>query len=330
MSIDSELQALAAPLSSDQPCGEDLEDTQLLSSFDSFRLFGQTTALPQIEWRDVKGRSLEALGKSKDLRLLAHYAAAALRVDGWPAFLGAVGVAAGWLKGNWDQVYPRITDDAILRKNALNCLADRMAVIDGVRRTPFIVNRQIGAFSLRDVEIAAGQLQPGEADTAPATQDQITAAMTAATLEELQSFDSTLTPAIDGLKQIDSAMRDAGGSVAAPDFDALLSPLARIQKLIRDQLALRTPEAGTAAAGATGPGGSTTVAVGNIKSRQDAIRVLDAVAAFFRQNEPSSPVPLFVERAKRLVGRDFLEVLQDVAPDGVASARAAGGVTEGS
>ena len=64
------------------------------------------------------------------------------------------------------------------------------------------------------------------------------------------------------------------------------------------------------------------VAVGAIKSRQDAIRALDAVAEFFRRNEPSSPIPLFCERAKRLVSKNFLEVLADVAPDAV---RGAGG-----
>ena len=58
--------------------------------------------------------------------------------------------------------------------------------------------------------------------------------------------------------------------------------------------------------------------VGAIRSRQDAIRALDAVAEFFRRNEPSSPVPLFLERAKRLVSKSFLEVLADIAPEALA------------
>jgi type VI secretion system protein ImpA len=66
-----------------------------------------------------------------------------------------------------------------------------------------------------------------------------------------------------------------------------------------------------------------------VKSRQDAIRALDAVAAYFRQTEPSSPIPLFLDRAKRLVSKDFLEVLADIAPDALAQARAAGGIKEG-
>ena len=69
------------------------------------------------------------------------------------------------------------------------------------------------------------------------------------------------------------------------------------------------------------------VNMGAIKSRQDALRALDSISLFFRQTEPSSPIPLFLERAKRLIGKDFLEILADVAPDGVATARSAGGLT---
>jgi len=65
------------------------------------------------------------------------------------------------------------------------------------------------------------------------------------------------------------------------------------------------------------------------ESRQDAIRALDAAAEFFRRNEPSSPIPMFLERAKRLVSKDFLEVLADIAPDAVAQARVAGGLRDG-
>ena len=54
------------------------------------------------------------------------------------------------------------------------------------------------------------------------------------------------------------------------------------------------------------------------------IRALDAVAAFFSKNEPSSPVPLLVERAKRLVAKDFLDVLADIAPEGFEQAKSRG------
>ena len=103
--------------------------------------------------------------------------------------------------------------------------------------------------------------------------------------------------------------------------------------VLRAQIAVH-PDAGGAAdavAGETiaqGNGSEATIAVGSIRSRQDAIRALEAAAEFFRRNEPSSPVPLFVDRAKRLISKDFLEVLADVAPDALPQARSAGGLKD--
>ena len=101
-----------------------------------------------------------------------------------------------------------------------------------------------------------------------------------------------------------------------------------MNRVLRAQLAMRAAAADGADGVRVRSGRAGAVAVGAIKSRQDAIRALDAVAEFFRRNEPSSPIPLFLERAKRLVSKDFLEVLADIAPEAVPQARAAGGLAQ--
>jgi type VI secretion system protein ImpA len=107
----------------------------------------------------------------------------------------------------------------------------------------------------------------------------------------------------------------------------LSAQLAKADRVLRAQLATRQP-AGDGVDAAELDGGGGVQAVGRIRSREDAIRALDAVAEFFRRNEPSSPVPMFIERAKRLVSKSFLEVLADIAPDGLAQARVIGGVSD--
>ena len=326
MSLSDQLQKLSRPLSDDNPCGENLEDTQLLASFDSYRLFGATTPLgTEIDWREMRDKSLEALDKSHDLRLLAHYAAASARLEGWMGFLGSIGVAASWSRANWDAMFPRIDEDAILRKNALSCLSDRMAILDGLRRASIVEHKQLGKVTLRDVELAAGEVQPTAADTSPVSDSQITAVMTATELPPLQELATGLATAIADLGAIETQMRDVGGSDSTPDFDPLKLMLSRVRKLVDAQLAARGVGAATAGGDAAEAAGG---AVGAIKSRADAMRAMEAIATFFKQTEPSSPVPLFLERARRLVGKNFLEVLSDVAPDGVTTARAAGGIKD--
>ena len=331
MNVRSEGEVLLHPISVDHPCGQNLEDTPLLASFDTFRLFGQATPLdPAPEWGEIRDTASEALQKSKDLRLLAHLATAVLRTDGLPAFADTVTVAAEWLGRYWNQVYPLVDEDAILRRSALNCFADQMAVIDGLRRTPLVDSRQHGRFSLRDFDIASGQLQPGPAETRP-DEARINAAFATMPLEDLTRMQQSAAAALAALHRIDSLMRDGGGPGAAPNFDGLSAQLGRIDRILRVQLAARPNGNADAPAEPVADAGPIAAAAvsGPIRSREEAIRALDAVADFFRRSEPSSPIPLFLERAKRLVSKDFLEVLADIAPDALAQARAAGGLRDG-
>jgi type VI secretion system protein ImpA len=321
-----EIETLTQPVSADAPCGVDLEDTQLLAGFDAYRLFGSGIPLPaDTDWRQIRDKSLAALAESHDLRLLAHLAAALVRIEGLITFSKVITVADRWLGGNWDQVFPRIDEDAVLRRNALNSFADRMAIVDAVRRTPVVSHRQLGSFSLRDLELAQGQLTPTEADVKAPNLAQIQATLAGSPPGDLADLSGALQSAMGSLRNIVVTMQTRSGFESAPDFDALLRPLSRIDKLLTDHSPSTAANEPVASGSEEAPAMSTG-SVTDIKSRQDAIRALDAVSAFFRAHEPSSPVPLFIERAKRLVSKTFLEVLEDIAPEGVSQAKLIGGI----
>jgi len=327
--IDSE--ALIRPLGEDAPCGKDLEDTQEMAAIDAFRVFGQSTALkPETDWRAIKDASLEALGICKDFRLLAHLAAASLRLDGIQCFTDALGVAARWLENFFDPVYPRVDSDAVLRKNALGYFADRMAVVDALRRVPLVSNRQLGAFSLRRIELATGNLKPGPEDGAePPTESQITGAFAASPQQDLVQLAVTLTCGLESLKSIEATMVARQGVQAAPSMGPLTQTLSRMHEIVTSHIHAAASETAQEQGGVEGEAAATAAAVpGRIRSRDDAIRSLEAVSEFFRRAEPSSPVPLFVDRAKRLIARDFLEVLAELAPDSVADVKRVGGIRE--
>jgi len=333
MTDSSQFAELRQPLSSAAPCGENLEDSHLLASFDAYRLFGQSVPLnPAPAWRDIESKSRAALEQSKDFRLLAHFGAAVLRTEGLPAFLDTLSVAAHWLNEYWPQVYPLVDDDAILRKNAINSFADRMAIVDGVRRLPILRHAVLGTFTLRDFEIATGQVAKPEGEEVP-EESAIRAVLAASPAADLTALQSSVIAALEALKAIETKMREEGGSEAAPTFDPLVTQLVQLQRVLTDGLSghpgatTEAPVAGNGAAPTTGAAANSG-SLGAINSRQDAIRALDAVANYFRTNEPSSPIPLFIERAKRLVAKDFLEVLADIAPDAVSTARSAGGLRD--
>jgi type VI secretion system protein ImpA len=335
-------QALLQPISPDQPCGVNPDDSIALSALDALRLFGQSRspeappdpegeekelskARPALEWDRIRSDALDALDKSKDLRLLAYLGTALLRTDGLPAFASTLTTASQWLESYWPQVYPALDEDAIARRNALNCFADPMAVVDRVWRLPLVTSRQHGRYGLRDIDIARGQAAPGPLEAKP-DDAAIAAAFGELSTEELTALDSSVSAGSAALTSIDAKMRSEGGPDVAPDFGPLVTQFAKLSRFLREQLAQRAALSGDGDAASAD--GQTGFRGGVINSRQDAIRALDAVAEYFRRSEPSSPIPLFVDRAKRLVAKDFLEVLADIAPDALSVARSAGGLKD--
>ena len=56
-----------------------------------------------------------------------------------------------------------------------------------------------------------------------------------------------------------------------------------------------------------------------IRSREDAVRELERVCAWLERHEPANPAPLLIRRAQRLLQMGFIDILRDLAPEGMSS-----------
>jgi type VI secretion system protein ImpA len=65
---------------------------------------------------------------------------------------------------------------------------------------------------------------------------------------------------------------------------------------------------------------------GSIRNRTDVIATLDRICEYYARAEPSSPIPLLLQRAKRLVNMDFMGIVRDLTPSGVSEAEIIGGI----
>ncbi len=54
-------------------------------------------------------------------------------------------------------------------------------------------------------------------------------------------------------------------------------------------------------------------------SRADALSLLDAAASYYRAAEPSSPIPMLLDRARPLLGQDFMALVRSMLPARVLS-----------
>ena len=46
--------------------------------------------------------------------------------------------------------------------------------------------------------------------------------------------------------------------------------------------------------------------------------MLDKICEYYEQYEPTSPVPIFMKRAKKLVTMNFVDLMKDLAPEAMA------------
>ena len=126
---------------------------------------------------------------------------------------------------------------------------------------------------------------------------------------------------------IDAALmaNEQVGPTQVPDLSALPKVLEAAHQVLTEQLVRR----GVDVPGVEGaaPGAPQPIA-GEVNTREDVIRVLDKACDYFSRHEPSSPVPLLLRRAKRLVSKGFMDIIQDIAPDGVNQIKAIAGTEE--
>jgi type VI secretion system protein ImpA len=165
-------------------------------------------------------------------------------------------------------------------------------------------------------------------------------------LNDLHQRATVLKNACDSVRAIENAVTEAVGVSRAPSLQPVEDLLTKMSRLLGGYLERRgfsevteeapveeeSPqfEAGELLSDVVGvseePVAAAPMPVSDeVSSRDDVIRLLDKICDYYSEHEPSSPVPLLLNRAKRVAKMTFLELLRDLAPGGLDQAEALGG-----
>jgi type VI secretion system protein ImpA len=87
-----------------------------------------------------------------------------------------------------------------------------------------------------------------------------------------------------------------------------------------------TPGSAAPAGGAGGGRGGGVALPGAINNQNDVRNTLDRLMQYYAKFEPSSPVPVLLARAKRLVGADFMTIIKELAPEGEGNVNLIAGI----
>lgn len=341
-------QALASPHG---PCGEDLIFSADFDEIQNARRFDDPS-LAQGEWvTDVKEadwarvvRVCEGVlaNKSKDLRVAAWMTEACCKLEGLDGLAKGYTLLGRLCVTFWDDIHPQPEDGDIgQRIGVLDWLVNKTARL--ILETP-LTNSARGSFSSIDQEAARTtakniERNPGMADeflrTASVTQEQFEAALK----------DTPKRYFVDGMRSAEhlkSAVKslqtelDMKMGEYSPAFSQTFEALDDVYRFFArhaGDAGIKQQEQGAGDAQGNnaalsgdrsepGIGGeSSDVAGGPIRSRGQAIRQLQEIAAFFRRTEPHSPVAYLAEKAAKWGTMPLHEWLRTVVKDDSALLR---------
>jgi type VI secretion system protein ImpA len=256
---------------------------------------------------------------------------------------GVVGYSLGvrlarqLLDSQWEAVHPVLDPsdgDATMRVNALRELCDRNGVLLPLRSVTLLSVPSLGNFCFRELSAAADAARSGSSDAAHSKAE---AALNNCDSNHLQQLVAALQNGLDDLRGIESRVTDKLGSQQQTlRFEELTTLLEQMHRLLAARVSAREAGANQAAEAAASAeegvdmnmdgltlqanAASALKASGplQIRSRGDVQRTLDLLCAYYERNEPSSPVPILLKRARRLSEMSFLEIVRDLTPAGTA------------
>ncbi|TRO13544.1 type VI secretion system protein TssA [Ectopseudomonas mendocina] len=327
-----ETSLLLAAVSDTSPCGEDLEyDSDFLQlERDALgrpeRSMGDAIqAAEPPEWRQLEQACHGLLQRSKDLRITHYLLQSRLALRGVEGLADSLELILELLSRYWPEIHPQLDadddNDPTVRINTLSGLTCETNL--GLLRNAVLVrSRVFGNITLRAALNAAG-LHPASSESLSV--EELGGALQDADSESLQLTRDALGRALQSLDAIERLVSEQVGSAQGVELSALQQPLKLALQVLGDSPAGANvgnhPADTSAPAEASMQPASAHAAMrvsGEIANRDDVLKSLERILIYYARHEPSSPLPVLLNRARSLVNADFATIVRNLIPDGMS------------
>ena len=330
---------LLEPIPGASPSGEDLSFSAEFDAINELRRQDDAsldqgewqTALKVADWPEVLVQSSKLLAtRSKDLRLAMWFGESSTITKGYTGLREGLDLCCELTERFWETLHP-LPEDGDMEQRIGNISWFLQRVLPLVP-TCALTTSKTGKFSLQDWQAAKSldasiKSNPDKAaglspDTL--TLDKFNRALKEtpkdalrATLGELAQCQTSLAA---WQTVVDAKLGDDGPSFV-PVREALQAALHEAKRLAKDAGAIEEAGLAGASGGAEGAGGELNSAAqpsnagGPLRNREQALRQLREVAAFFRATEPHSPVAYLADKAVHWGNMPLHEWLRTVVKD---------------
>jgi type VI secretion system protein ImpA len=318
-------------VSDSSPCGEDLEyDADYLALKRDIappEAIYDPSVRDQIEpeddrnWQDLKVRADNLSKKTRSLGLVVLYAQILMntepnKVEGLTKGLY---ILHEYVTKSWSSIYPALDNDDddphYLRYSALSELGAWKSVVMPFKNDLIVLSIGLGDYTLDDIiKLESGADVSGKQPLSGLTTDELMA---------LSKLKSDFQQCLDVAEKTATVLKELTGETF-DGFEKYLIPCLKQGSSIFSSLDGHEENiASIDSQGGGSVGSSEAVASGSvgksrgggglsIQSRDDVEKAFDLICEYYTKNEPSSPVPLFLQRAKKLVKQDFRSILDEL------------------
>lgn len=329
-----EFTSLLMPISPENPVGDDMEYDPL---FDTIRQARESDPddLPddawtiseprKADWRKVNTLSEKALtAQSKDLQLASWYVESHCHLTGLAGLQVGVEFLSEFLTRYWFQCWPALEEGMSLRRSKLlrldRDISQHLYSLPLLQRQPSTTLshwRQVLAFE--HAQHAHPNARDADDTFSMAHFDKQAAQFSSIEISQQAERVEQLLNALDQLEsRYISLSQDNEGEPFTQTRQMLLETIDFLQRLSQrtipqadDRLLLpEMADVPTEAAETPSPRSNAPV-----MSRELAISQMLSLAAWFRQSEPSSPVPFLLERAARWADMTLEDWLNEMITD---------------
>lgn len=317
------------PCSSQPPCGSNDWDNlaiegilgpmldSIVGGSDNGMVSGERASQGTGDWSGLLAEIGGYFGRTKHLGLAWYATVADLRISGLEGLANGLVLFNQLLSRYWLDVYPRIEDGDFEERLELISRIDDPLIASGIDAITVAKGRRAGSYTLAQCEKSQASGEPAPSLIEGSINE---------TLVEDPEFYDQLAAQVREIRQQFGFLRDiiqehlGTPAVSFPKIEERLSVMENF--LTRSAV---VPGGEIPEAGASDETGSTTSPVataakpGEIRNRADVCRAIDQIIRFYRRTEPTSPVPYLLNRAKRAVNMDFLQLVQEFRLSGSPS-----------
>lgn len=309
----------------DGSCGPDLEyDNDYLELVKASQGRPESQFEPEVppDWNAVQKLAERLLQRSRDLRLALYLAQAHLHQHGLGLLAEDLHGVLALLHRCWPQLNPPLDDgDPYPRFNAIDSMGPGGGLYQSLRNTLVAKAPMLGDVYLKDLEQIA---HAGVAQSVRFSRDQVLQYFSAQAdqANTLRSVCTQAGQAIAAIAQLAGSYTQLGQAPQLLEIQALLRALAKClppplraeQGATADETTAssQSPDVLPSAAGLAHQAHANFAA---IQTRAHALMAIDAVCTYLDSTEPTNPAQLLLKRARRLIDKNFLELVKDLAPD---------------